>query len=207
MAKKAVKPGALAALASKRKKNPLVRPDGKGGMTNLHDMVVESMAGSLTKLGQLKDASGSDWRTKTVKVTHETVCDVRTPAVPMVEVDGMSVFDRLMEAASKVSLLVMAEFARFDGGMEAWLGMAKGEWAVQDVVRKCMTILMSGQGWRHHEGRGQWGTPAWLFPQMTISDAELTAFVKSEVALNLPPEPAVETDSIGAIVSEMEDDT
>ena len=177
---------ALAKLRAKSRAG--LKPKSKAGLVDvLEDMIVDDMIGAMSKIGEMADEV-DDWRTTKVQVVKGydgVVADVRLPRVPVVEMDGMILFDLMYKSASDVSGAVVQFYTNRMLGpfteshdYKVWRsGVDTGNPAM-DVVIRTMEILMEGQGWRL--ARGSWRSPAWLFPPMSIPREAIQAHVESE---------------------------
>lgn len=178
---------ALAKLRAKSRKAK--GPSSKSELLEgLEDMIVADMVGAMSRIGEIADDVG-DWRTTKVQVVagYDGVeADVRLPKVPVVEMDGMILFDLMYQSASSVAMNVVQYFTeRVQGGAytdgtayKAWVGDSKTGNHASDVVVRTMEVLMEGQGWRFV--KGAWRSPAWLFPPMSIPRIAIQAHVNAE---------------------------
>ena len=151
--------------------------------------MIEDMAVSMSVFGRIDEAANG-WRGKVVKLAGTTEVQVSEPRIPLVEMDGMEVFDMLVQIGRGGARAVVAEI-----GIGEALKWAKTKIPEETydydsktvVVAAVMFEVMRAQGWRHVSI--QWRSPAWLFPEYVVPYGAIIEVAKASFV----NEPSLET--------------
>jgi len=176
--------GKLNALKALRSKSKSAAAKALAQKTDaLEDMIIGDMVEAMSRMGEMADDL-SNWRVSKVKIVTGVEVDVLSPKAPVVEIDGMTLFDLMHKASAGVSRKVVQHFMdklgpSFDGHSEyvQWVGHKSGHTMI-DVTVRVTEMLMETQGWTLR--KGAWRSPAWLFPPMNLPDIAVRSFVEAE---------------------------
>jgi hypothetical protein len=173
----------LAILKKKMDKNSAPKAD----MTRLHDAFLDSMTDSVSRMGDMADARSNQWRSVVVEIRAGTDVEVLYPKVPLVDIDGLQVFDLLFQSASKAVKSVSASFYDSDEAIDRWLSLCK---ASKDpthsrrvrMIGVIMHKIMQAQGWAYVPYNDSWRSPGWLFPPIMIKQETIFALANESGA-------------------------
>ena len=174
----------LNALKALRKKSKLAAADALTQSRDaLEDAIIGDMVDAMSRMGEISDDL-SNWRVSKVQIVPGVEVDVLSPKAPVVEIDGMTLFDLMHKASAGVTQEVVKHFMDAHGPDFAsgshytqWVGRRSGNVMI-DVTVRVTEMLMETQGWALR--KQAWRSPAWLFPPMNLPDLAVRAFVEAE---------------------------
>ncbi len=154
---------ALAALASRVRKPRPLNP-----MADFRDDIIADMASAISVLGGIEEAR-SGWRGTSIQLVQGVDMAISMPREPMVEMDGVSLFDLLVKGAESGAEAVIKAIGL--PAAQAWAKIKIDEETHAHepkavVIAAVMFEVMRAQGWVRNGVH--WKSPVWLYPPCRI---------------------------------------
>lgn len=181
--------GKLSKLKNLKSKAVAPKPSDHEGMEGLF---LDSMAKTAASIGAVSAGkTGKDWASTKIELIPGVSVVATTPPGAVVEIDGMTLVEEMVNAAERVFPAVVTALTKekhslavtpaYDLLAEVCDVEKHGHWSNKAVMLSIIRRMMRAQGWRYVKSRDSWASPPWLFPPLMVTWATMEAMVSEEI--------------------------